>query len=218
MNKITKVLAGVLSCACIVGVMVGCNQTTKPTEEPPKKTIEGTAEEIIEKINVAAYGENYMESEDMIPLVTSSRKSLEEMYRSMYEGEADMLTDALISEWVTGQLDTKIISYHILESMDGVVDVAYSQPMMGSPYFVVVVRFDEKTDVKAKTKYMYDNADRRAWICMEADEAFAACYGDVGVFAMMDSTFKEEMPKLSVENYSKAFATVCGEEVDYIAK
>ena len=212
MNKISKVMAGVLSCACIVGVMVGCNQS--------KKTIEGTAGEIIEKINVAAYGENYMESEDMLlPLITFTKESLEEEYRSMYEGEADMLTEQLISEYVTGRLDTKIISYGILENMDGVIEVACSEPMMmGMPYFVVVVRFDEKTDVQAKTKYMYDNADRNAWVCTQADESFAACYGDVAVFAMMSGTFKEESSKLSVENYSKAFATVCGEEVDYIAK
>lgn len=212
MNKISKIVAGVLSCACVVGVMAGCNR-----EEPSKKTIEGTAGEIIEKINVAAYGENYNEAEDMMPLITATKESLEEQYRSMYEGEEDMLTDALISEWVTGQLDGKIISYGILENMDGVVDVAYSEPWFGA-YFVVLVRFDEKTDVQAKTKYMYDNADRRAWICMEADESFAACYGDIAVFAMMGSSEEEGPTKISVENYSKAFAAVCGEEVDYIAK
>lgn len=215
MNKFTKTLAIALTGATLLS-FTACASTEEGGEK--HENLSGSVEEIIEKINVEAYGKNYMESDNMLPIMTVGKDSLEEMYRMIYEEEPEMITQANIDAYVSETMNGKLEQLKAVKDTSVISEFAYSETMMGQPYMVLVIRFKEGQDAKELTKAMYDNTDRRVWICMEADSSAAASYGDIGMFIMMDKSFSEDNQKLSVSNYASAFETICGGKVDYIVK
>ena len=100
-----------------------------------------------------------------------------------------------------------------LTSADKVKEIAISEPMMGQPYSLVMVRANSAEDAAAVAQEMYDNIDTRKWVCMEADTKVAAHYGDVAMFFMVSSDFAEQT---TTDKMVGAFKTVCGEGVTVI--
>lgn len=100
-----------------------------------------------------------------------------------------------------------------LTSADKVKEIAVSEPMMGQPYSLVMVRANSADDAAAVAQEMYDNIDTRKWVCMEADTKVAAYYGDVAMFFMVSSDFAEQT---TTDKMVGAFKTVCGGDVTVI--
>ena len=100
-----------------------------------------------------------------------------------------------------------------LTNADKVKEIAISEPMMGQPYSLVMVRANSADDAAAVAQEMYDNIDTRKWVCMEADTKVAAYYGDVAMFFMVSSDFAEQT---TTDKMVDAFKTVCGEGVTVI--
>ena len=100
-----------------------------------------------------------------------------------------------------------------LTSADQVTDVAISEPMMGQPYSLVLVRVAEGADAAAVAQEMFNKVDGRKWVCMEADTRIAASYGDVALFFMVSSEFAEQVTTASV---LEAFKAICPGQVKVI--
>lgn len=100
-----------------------------------------------------------------------------------------------------------------LTSADKVKEIAVSEPLMGQPYSLVMVRANSAEDAAAVAQEMYDNIDTRKWVCMEADTKVAAYYGDVAMFFMVSSDFAEQT---TTDKMVSAFKTVCGGDVTVI--
>lgn len=100
-----------------------------------------------------------------------------------------------------------------LTSADAVKDAAVSEPMMGQPYSLVLIRANSAEEAATIAQEMYDNIDTRKWVCMEADTKTAAYYGDVAMFFMVSSDFAEQT---TTDKMVEAFKAVCGDGVTVI--
>lgn len=138
--------------------------------------------------------------------------TMEEVIASVQEAhgavELPLMTMALDLTDVDG------LTYNTsLTSADKVQEIAISEPMMGQPYSLVMVRANSAEDAAAVAQEMYDNIDTRKWVCMEADTKVAAYYGDVAMFFMVSSDFVEQT---TTDKMVAAFKTVCGGDVTVI--
>lgn len=110
--------------------------------------------------------------------------------------------------------DVDALTYNTgLTSAEEVTDVAISEPMMGQPYSLVLVRVAEGQDAAAVAQTMFDKVDGRKWVCMEADTRVAASYGDVAMFFMVNSEFAEQVTTATM---LEAFKAICSGEVKVI--
>ena len=131
--------------------------TEAPTEAPAVK-VEGTMEELLNKV---------------IEL-----KPVEFMGMAMALDLTDTSEDGL---WM-------VKNYTGLDNADSITEAAFYEPMMGSiPYSMVMVRTAEGADVKAVAEGMKNGIDQRKWICVEADDLQVVSYGDVVMLIMVGS-------------------------------
>lgn len=100
-----------------------------------------------------------------------------------------------------------------LQSVESVSDIAISEPMMGQPYSLVLVRTKDGVSAKAVAEEMYNKIDTRKWVCMEADTKTAAYYGDVAMFFMVSSEFAAQTDTAKMV---EAFKAVCPGEVTVV--
>lgn len=100
-----------------------------------------------------------------------------------------------------------------LTSADKITEAAISEPMMGQPYSLVLVRVADAANAAEIAKQMLDNIDTRKWVCMEADTKVAAYYGDVALFFMVSSEFAEQT---STDKMLEAFKGICAGEVTVV--
>lgn len=100
-----------------------------------------------------------------------------------------------------------------LQSVESVSDIAISEPMMGQPYSLVLVRTKDGVDAKAVAEEMFNKIDTRKWVCMEADTKTAAYYGDVAMFFMVSSEFASQTDTTKMV---EAFKAVCPGEVTVV--
>lgn len=107
------------------------------------------------------------------------------------------LSDADMAKSITG-----------ISSLDKVESAAYSESMMGSQaYSLVVVKVKNKKNAKSIAQEMLDGIDQRKWICVEADDLRVAAAGDVVVLIMVDSQFSETV---TAKGIIDAFKSLCG--------
>jgi len=152
---VSLVLAAIMS----VSMLVGCGSAApEQTTEAPKVTVEGTMEELLNKV-VAENPVEFMGG--VIPV--------------------DLTDTSEDGAWA-------LKSYTGLDSAEAITEAAAFEPMMGSMAFsMVMVRVAEGGDAKAVAENMKAGIDTRKWICVEANDVLAAGYGDVVMFIMLDS-------------------------------
>lgn len=154
-----KILSLALAALMTVS-MLACGKTAAPeqTTEAPKAALEGTMEELLNKV-VTENPVEFMGGVIPVDLTDTSEDGL----------------------WA-------IRSFTGLENADSITEAAAYEPMMGSMAFsMVMVRVAEGNDPKAVAEAMKAGIDIRKWICVEANEVMAAGYGDVVMFIMLDN-------------------------------
>lgn len=138
--------------------------------------------------------------------------TMEELIGKINEKHAQV--DLPLMSMTLDLADTDALAYNTgLNTADKVTDVAVSEPMMGQPYSLVLVRVAEGNDAAAVAQEMFDKVDGRKWVCMEADTRIAASYGDVAMFFMVSSEFAQQVTTASV---LQAFKDVCPGNVKVI--
>lgn len=100
-----------------------------------------------------------------------------------------------------------------LTAVDGVSDIAISEPIMSQAYSLVLVRTKDGASAEAVAKEMLEKINTRKWVCWEADTKTAAYYGDVAMFFMVSSEFASQTDTTKMV---EAFKAVCPGEVTVI--
>ena len=157
MKKITAI-ALVLALALSL-VACGGKEAATPTEEQAAVvTLEGTMEELLNKV--------------------VEQQPVEFMGGVMPVDLTDTSEDGLWAvKYFTG-----------LDNADAITEAAVFEPMMGSLAFsMVLVRVAPEADAKAVAEAMKSGIDTRKWICVEADDLMVAGYGDVVMLIMVGS-------------------------------
>ena len=137
-----------------------------------------------------------------------------ELMNKLYENVTVEL--ALMTETTEGMLsDAEMFTYlTTIETMDGIVDAAVSQPMMGAQaYHVVMVRAESNEKAAELAQHMFDTMDMARWVCVQATEKQAVVCGDLAFFVMLDPQYG-----VTSEQIVEAFTTVCGGAVDSVIK
>ena len=135
-----------------------------------------------------------------------------ELMNKLYENVTVEL--ALMTETTEGMLsDAEMFTYlTTIETMDGIVDAAVSQPLMGSQaYHVVMVRAESNEKAAELAQHMFDTMDMARWVCVQATEKQAVACGDLAFFVMLDPQYG-----VTSEQIVEAFSTVCGGAVDCV--
>ena len=155
MKKITAI-ALVLTMA--LSLFAGCGAAKADPTEAPKPALEGTLEELLNKV--------------------VEQNPVEFMGGVMPVDVADTSEDGL---WA-------VKSFTGLEDAASITEAAALEPMMGSLAFsMVMVRVAEGADSKAVAEAMKSGIDTRKWICVEADDLKVAGFGDVVMLIMVNS-------------------------------
>ena len=137
--------------------LAACGNNT-PAAEAPAVKVEGTMEELLNKV-VEIQPVEFMGGTMPVDLTDTSEDGL----------------------WM-------IKNYTGLDNVDSITEAAFFEPMMGSiPYSMVMVRTAEGADVKAVAEGMKNGIDQRKWICVEADDLQVVSYGDVVMLIMVGS-------------------------------
>lgn len=166
-----KTISLFLILALAVAALAGCAagkpaETTVPaTEAPteaPKPALDGTLEEIIDRIY--------------------EQQSVEFMVGTMSIDLTDTSEDGL---WMlkngTG-----------LDSAADITEAVTSEAMIGSiPYSLVLVRAADAANAQSVAEAMKSGIDPRKWICVEADDLKVCGYGDVVMLVMIGSQYAE---------------------------
>lgn len=166
-----KTISMFLILALAVAALAGCAagkpaETTVPaTEAPteaPKPALDGTLEEIIDRIY--------------------EQQSVEFMVGTMPLDLTDTSEDGL---WAlkngTG-----------LDSAADITEAVTSEAMIGSiPYSLVLVRVADAANAQSVAEAMKSGIDPRKWICVEADDLKVCGYGDVVMLVMIGSQYAE---------------------------
>ena len=92
-----------------------------------------------------------------------------------------------------------------ISSLDLVESAAYSESMMGSQaYSLVVVKVKNKKNTEAIANEMLNGINQSKWICVTADDLRVAAAGDVAVLIMVDSGFKDTVTAKEIVNAFKS--------------
>ena len=151
-------------------------------------------------------------NKEKTPEVKNLEGTAEEIIASVNEAHGAVELPLMTMTLDLSDLDA--VTYNTgLTATDKVKEIAISEPMMGQPYSLVIVRAASAEDAAAIAQEMYDNVNLAKWVCMEADTKVAAYYGDVAMFFMVSTDFAEQT---STDKVLDAFKTVCGGDVTVI--
>ena len=103
-----------------------------------------------------------------------------------------------------------------LASSDKVKAAAYSESMMGSQaYSLVVVRVKKSKDAATVADEMLNGINPAKWICVEADDVRVAAYDDLVMLIMVSSSLEETVTGKEIVS---SFKKVCGGSLDVSKK
>ena len=156
-----KILSLVMAMALTISMFTACGGSKTPTETTaaPVVSVEGTMEELLNKV-VAENPVEFMGG--VIPI--------------------DLTDTSEDGAWA-------IKSYTGLEDASSITEAAAFEPMMGSMAFsMVMTRVAPEADAKTVAEAMKSGIDTRKWICVEANDLLVAGYGDVVMLIMLDNT------------------------------
>ena len=150
-------------CLCLALTMAlslaACGKKAPAETTAPAASVEGTMEELVNKII------------DNRPVEFSGGSIVIDLADTSEDGQ-----------WI-------VKSYTGLEDASALTDAAAYEPMMSSIAFsLVTVRVAPDGDTRAVAESMKSGIDPRKWICVEADDLLVAGYGDVVMLIMVSST------------------------------
>lgn len=155
-----KILSMVLILALAVSMLSACGGSgNSETTAPPAANVEGTMEELLNKV-IEERPVEFAGGVNVLNLSDTSEEGL----------------------WA-------LKSYTGLDSAEGITDAAAFEPMMNAMAFsMVMVRVAPGMESKTVAEAMKEGIDPRKWICVEADDLLVAGFGDVVMLIMVDST------------------------------
>ena len=161
-ESMKKLISALLAVAMMAALLTGCGsssaQETTASTTAAVVSVEGTMEELINKV-VEIQPVEFGAAMTNLDLTDTSEEGLWNIKR------------------FTG-----------LDNADQIVEAAAYEPMIGSIAFsMVMVRVAPGEDSKAVAEAMKAGIDPRKWICVEADDLMVTGYGDVVMLIMVSS-------------------------------
>jgi len=102
-------------------------------------------------------------------------------------------------------------SYTGLSDTSNVKEVTYSEPMIGSQaYSLVLVRVKDESKVEETATAMKENVNPAKWICVMADDLQVVSYRDVILLFMVSSELSDV---ITSEEIVDSFQNVCGDDI-----
>lgn len=116
-------------------------------------------------------------------------KELADVINEIYDTTGEI--DVYVGE--PEEVDESMISYDIgTEDLTGIAQVVASEPMMSSiPYSLCLIRVEDGADVKDIRQRIFDEANPRKWICVEAEKVTVNNAGNVILLLMADKDIEE---------------------------
>lgn len=157
MKKFTAI-ALVLTMALSLFAGCGAGETPATEATQPAISVEGTMEELLNKV-IEKQPVEFMGGVIPVDLTDTSEDGL----------------------WA-------VKYYTGLDNADQITEAAVYEPMMGSIAFsMVMVRAKDSLGLKTLAESMKSGIDTRKWICVEADDLLVCGYGDVVMLIMVGS-------------------------------
>lgn len=155
-----KKLSVFLAAAVVLSLLSGCAGSAPEETTAPAVKVEGTVEELLDKV-VAEQPVEFAAGTMTIDLTDTSEEGLWVIKNNTGLDSASVLTEAAVYE-----------------------------PMIGSIAFsMVMVRVAPGEDTKAVAEAMKSGINPRKWVCVEADDLLVTGYGDVAMLIMVDSSY-----------------------------
>ena len=109
--------------------------------------------------------------------------------------------------------DVESLPYYLgVETADGIAEAAWSEAMIGSiPYSLVLVRAAEGADMEAIKTAMFNGINTRKWICVEADQLRVVSAADVIMLVMASSETAAGLADSMVEAFAANVGELTGE-------
>lgn len=120
---------------------------------------------------------------------TLADKDLTEVVNEIYEKAGG--TEFALADPV--EVDESMIPYEIgTEDLTGISQVVSSGPMISSiPYSLCLIRVEEGADIEEIRQRIFDSANPRKWICVEAEKVVVNHSGDVILLLMANKDIEE---------------------------
>lgn len=114
----------------------------------------------------------------------------------------------MVNEFVDLEDEWAPQGYLGLETADGIKEAMFSESMIGShPYSLVVARVENTDQIADIASKMLHGIDTRKWVCVEADDLQVVYYGDVILLIMVGSNYADVATSQQMVD---AFAAVVG--------
>jgi len=154
-----KILSVILIFAMAASLLAGCGGKKDPVETVVPANLEGSMEQLLEKV-LQEQPVEFAGATTVVDLADTSEQGL----------------------WA-------LKSFTGLDSAEKLIDAAVFEPMINAIAFsMVMVRTVQGADPKAVAEDMKAGIDPRKWICVEADDLKVAGFGDVVLLIMVDSS------------------------------
>lgn len=153
-----KFVSMILAMTMMLSLAACGGSGTAETTVPPVLSVEGTMEELLNKV--------------------IEQQPVEFMGGVIPVDVTDTTEDGLLA----------LKSFTGLDNAEQITEAAVYEPMMGSiPFSMVMVRVAPGSDGQTVAEAMKAGIDQRKWICVEADDLLVAGYADVVMLIMVGS-------------------------------
>lgn len=157
----------------------------------------------------AACGGTQPEAPEVAPYEGAIAELVTKLYDTYSVGELPVFKEGMPVDLTDADA---VKSYTGLDSADGVAEVVFSETMMGSQAFsLVIAKLSDAAKAEEIKKAMFEGIDTRKWICVEADKLRVVSSADLVMLVMVDSQLGEGHADGLVEAFKTNVGELTGE-------
>ena len=147
------------------------------------------------------------------PAVEPYEGAIAELVTKLYDtyslGELPVFTEGVPVDLADAEA---VFAYTGLESADGIAEAVFSETMMGSQaYSLVIVKLSDTAKAEEIKSAMFNGINTRKWICVEADQLRVVSSADLVMLVMADSQLGEGHADGLVEAFKTNVGELTGE-------
>ena len=157
----------------------------------------------------AACGGTQPEAPEVTPYEGAIAELVTKLYDTYSVGELPVFKEGMTVDLTDADA---VKSYTGLDSADGVAEVVFSETMMGSQAFsLVIAKLSDAAKAEEIKKAMFEGINTRKWICVEADKLRVVSSADLVMLVMVDSQLGEGHADGLVEAFKTNVGELTGE-------
>ncbi|MBQ4267356.1 MAG: hypothetical protein IJB93_04110 [Clostridia bacterium] len=157
----------------------------------------------------AACGGTQPEAPEVVPYEGAIAELVTKLYDTYSVGELPVFKEGMPVDLTDADA---VKSYTGLDSADGVAEVVFSETMMGSQAFsLVIAKLSDAAKAEEIKKAMFEGINTRKWICVEADKLRVVSSADLVMLVMVDSQLGEGHADGLVEAFKTNVGELTGE-------